>query len=83
MHLSGMQGEKGDAEMMDLDHVFKYHAPSQEQQAAYQELRESAKDLAATIQRLVPECADRWAAIRHVREAVMTANAGIALGGKL
>jgi hypothetical protein len=68
---------------MDLDNVFKYHAPSPEQQEKYAELRESAKDFAATVQRLIPECADRSAALRHIREAVMTANAAIALNGKL
>jgi hypothetical protein len=69
--------------MMNLDHVFKYHAPTEGQPEKYEELRASAKDFAAVIQRLVPECADQSAALRHVREALMTANAGISLGGKL
>lgn len=68
---------------MDLDHVFKYHAPTAGQPEKYEELRQSAKDFAATIQRLVPVCADQSAALRHVREALMTANAAIALDGKL
>lgn len=68
---------------VDLDNVFMYHAPTSDQLPKYEELRSSAKDFAATIQRLVPDCADRTAAIRKVREAVMTANAAIALEGKL
>lgn len=68
---------------MDLEHVFNYHSPKPEQRAKYEELRQSAKDFAATIQRLTPNCADQSAALRHVREAVMTANAAIALDGKL
>jgi hypothetical protein len=68
---------------MDLEHVFNYHPPTPEQRPKYEELRQSAKDFAATIQRLTPNCADQWAALRHVREAVMTANAAIALDGKL
>lgn len=69
--------------MINLDHVFTYHAPVDGQKEKYEELRASAKDFAATIQRLVPECADQSAAIRHIREALMTANAAISLDGKL
>lgn len=69
--------------MIDLDHVFTYHSPNTTQAAAYEELRQAAKDFAATVQRLVPECADQSAAIRHIREALMTANAAIALDGHL
>ncbi len=68
---------------IDLDNIFKYHAPKPEQLPIYEELRAAAKDFAATVQRLVPDCADRTAAIRKIREAVMTANAAVALEGKL
>lgn len=68
---------------MDIDHVFKYHAPSPDQVPKYEELREYAKMFADAIIRLTPACADQSAALRHVREAVMTANASIALGGRL
>jgi hypothetical protein len=68
---------------VDLDHVFAYHAPTSETLTKYNELRDAAKDFAAAIQRLTPSCADQSAAIRHVREALMTANAAIALEGRL
>lgn len=45
---------------------------------AYVAIRESAKALAHLLDKHVPECADKMAAIRKLREAVMTANAGIA-----
>jgi len=68
---------------VDLDHVFSYHSPTPAKAENYEELRASAKDFAATIQRLCPDCADQSAAIRLVREALMTANAAIALDGRL
>jgi hypothetical protein len=68
---------------MDLDHVFTYHRPSADQAVIYEKLRSSAKSFAQAIQELVPACADQSAALRHVREALMTANAAVALGGKL
>lgn len=64
-----------------LDSIFKYHAPDADQQVAYEKLRQSAKDFAAAIVDLTPPSADQTAAIRLVREAVMTANAAIALRG--
>ena len=57
---------------------FIYHAPKGDQQQRYVILRDQAKDLAFTILRLVPSCADRSAAIRKLRECIMTANAAIA-----
>lgn len=61
--------------------VFSYHAPTQDQVAKYNELRESAKAFAQSIVDNCPPSADRTAALRKVREAVMTANAAIALDG--
>lgn len=62
----------------EIDNWFKYHAPTPEQVERYTALRESAKQFAECIERNAPKCADRSAAIRKVREAVMTANAAIA-----
>ena len=47
-----------------------------------EKLRNSAKAFASAINELCPESADRTAAIRKVREAVMTANASVACKGK-
>ena len=70
---------------MDHDQIenwFTYHAPSSGQLQAYDELRNSAKNFAHIINKYCPESADKTAAIRKVREAVMTANASVACGGK-
>ncbi len=68
---------------MDLDNIFMYHAPSSDDLVAYEKLRSSAKSFAKAIIELTPASADQTAAVRKVREAVMTANAAIALKGKL
>lgn len=62
----------------DIHHFFTYHPPTPDRVEAYNELRKSAESFALTIFRYVPPGADKSAAIRKVREAVMTANAGIA-----
>jgi hypothetical protein len=64
-----------------LGDVFSYHAPSPEQIVQYQRIREGAKEFAKVILENTPRSADQTAAIRKVREAVMTANASIALRG--
>ena len=63
----------------ELDNIFKYHAPGGTQVARYSAIREAGKALAQTILACTPGCADQTAAIRKVREAVMTANAAIAI----
>ena len=68
---------------VDFVHVFKYHAPTDEQIAKYGALRAYARAFAEKIEELVPAGADRAAAIRKVREAMMTANSGIALNGRI
>jgi hypothetical protein len=65
-----------------FDNWFVYHAPTPDQIPKYNELREAAKTFAETIMRLTPNCADQSAAIRYVRNAVMTANAAIAMPQK-
>lgn len=66
----------------DLDNWFSYHAPSEDQRVAYEKLRSEARNFALAIIELTPPSADQTAAIRKVREAVMTANAAIACWGK-
>lgn len=62
-----------------LKEQFTYHAPRPDQIPRYQELRDAGRVLAEAIAACCPPCADTSAAIRKVREAVMTANAAIAL----
>lgn len=65
-----------------IDNWFTYHPPTSDQQVAYEKLRGAARDFANTVNELVPDSADKTAAMRKIREAVMTANAAIACGGK-
>jgi hypothetical protein len=62
----------------DVENYFTYHAPKQDQIPRYNEIRLKAKELAFVILELTPESADQTAAIRKLRECVMTANAAIA-----
>jgi hypothetical protein len=64
-----------------LDQLFKYHAPRGDAQLRYENLRSAAKSFAKAVLVNVPYGADRVEAIRKIREAVMTANAGVALNG--
>lgn len=62
-----------------LDDLFTYHPPTGDQPERYEAIRVKAKELAGLILEMTPGCADQSAALRKVREAVMTANAAIAL----
>lgn len=69
--------------MMDLQHIFSYHAPTPQKLEQYNTLRTAALVFAQAIVDNTPAGADQTAAVRKVREAVMTANASIALDGRL
>ena len=65
-----------------LDNWFTYHSPTPDQLPKYLAVREAGKAFASSIVANSPDCADTTAAVRKVREAVMTANQAIACGGK-
>lgn len=69
-------------EQAELDNIFSYHKPFGDQPARYEALRSKAKELGVLIIGLCPRSADRSAALRKLREAVMTANASIAINEK-
>lgn len=62
----------------EVNEWFTYHSPKEDQSDRYGLLRDHAKRLALKILANVPPCADRTAAIRKLRECIMTANAAIA-----
>jgi hypothetical protein len=70
------------AELEQLKNWFSYHPPVEEQVALYTAVREAGLVLGRAIMLCCPPSADRSAALRKAREAVMTANAAIACGGK-
>lgn len=65
-----------------LTNWFSYHPPIQDQAQRYAALRQAGLEMAKRIVELCPVSGDRDAAIRHVRDAVYSANASIACGGK-
>jgi len=67
----------------NVDDVFTYHPPGPGDPERYENIRAHAKALAQVILSETPQCADQQAALRHLREAVMTANAAIALKGAI
>ena len=67
----------------DLDNIFTYHSPTSDQVEQYSKIRNAAKEFARVVIENSPASSDQSTAIRKIREAVMTANAAIALSGKL
>jgi hypothetical protein len=66
-----------------ISQVFTYHAPTEDQIPKYEALRAAARQFAYAIFDNVPQCSDRTAAFRHLRECVMTANSAISLNGSI
>lgn len=66
----------------DLADIFTYHAPGPGDLEKYQNIRAAGLFMATVILDNTPFSPDQTVAIRKIREAVMTANASIALGGK-
>lgn len=69
-------------ELAQIDNWFTHHPPTTAQVEQYQRIRDEGHRFAAILTALIPPCPDRTVAIRKVREAVMTANAAIACGGR-
>jgi hypothetical protein len=64
----------------DLENWFTYRSPDPDQIPKYRAIREAALVFAEIVRDATPAGADQTAAIRKIREAVMTANAAIACG---
>lgn len=65
---------------IDLDDLFTYHRPSADEQRRLERINEAAKEFARVVLDNTPEGADQSCAIRHIRDARMTANASIVCG---
>jgi hypothetical protein len=64
-----------------VDAAFETQELSPEQHESMEKIKERAKELTYTILDECPSCADRSAALRKLREAVMTVNTAISLQG--
>jgi hypothetical protein len=62
----------------DIDNWFQYHTPNPTRVNRYTDLRIVAKGFAELFNKSVPDCADKTAAMRHLRETVMAMNLAIA-----
>jgi hypothetical protein len=67
----------------DPDYVFSHHHATPEKLAAFEAIHTSAKNFANTVLKSVPECDDRLAVLRLIREASMLACAAVSLEGRL
>lgn len=67
--------------LYNLDHIFKYHAPTPEQLVHYEKIRSAAKEFCKVILENTPSSQDQDQVIASIRQAVMFANASVALGG--
>lgn len=65
-----------------LDNWFTYHAPTSKHQEALIEVRSKAREFAQVIVENSLPGADQTAALRKLRECVMTVNASIVLDGE-
>ncbi|NJO82034.1 MAG: hypothetical protein HC828_04045 [Blastochloris sp.] len=63
---------------INLDELFTYHKPTGQQPQYYTRIREAGRKFAEELLACTPAGADQSAALRKIREAVMTANAAIA-----
>lgn len=63
----------------EVERLLTFQPPHRDQQARYEVIRNAGKALGVAIVLNTPASPDQSAAIRKVREAVMTANASIAL----
>jgi hypothetical protein len=64
-----------------IEDLFTYHAPEGHQAQQYEAIRNGAKAFAYIALENSPTSADQTAAIRKLRECVMTLNAAIATKG--
>ena len=62
-----------------INKIFTYHSPKQDQIPKYNSMREEARNLAQLIQAVCPESREKSLAITNLQQAIMWANASIAL----
>lgn len=65
--------------MYDIEKTFTYHAPNEEQQKRYTEIRAKAKELAYVLQAACPDSREKSLAMTKLQETVMMANAAVAI----
>lgn len=74
-----LKGGKMSIKKEDLENLFTYHPPKNDQASRYEKIRQAGKELSSIIIECCPECDDRDSAIQKIRMAIMSANAAIAI----
>lgn len=64
-----------------LDHVFTYHAPTEDQIERYRRIRAAGRHLAAALLADCPDSRERSLALTSVQQAVQWGNTSIATNG--
>ena len=65
-----------------IENTFTYHRPFGDQQVRYEEIRSKAKELAYVLNRCCPESREKSVAFTNLQQAIMWANASIAINEK-
>jgi hypothetical protein len=76
IYLFYMKGRDGMG--LDLDNIYKYHAPKEGQTTKYEAIRAKAKELAKLIETECPASREKSIAFTQLETAIMWANAAIA-----
>jgi hypothetical protein len=62
-----------------INRIFTYRAPFGDQPERYVKIRQAAKEFAHLVQDACPESREKSTALTHIQQAVMWANASIAI----
>lgn len=62
-----------------IENTFTYHAPKGDQPVRYEDIRRQARALAEVIARHCPDSREKSLALTNLQQAVMWANASIAI----
>ena len=65
-----------------IENIFTYHKPFGDQPERYVEIRQKARELAFTLEALCPESREKSIAMTNLQQAIMWANASIAINEK-
>ena len=66
----------------EIDNIFVYHKPFGNQAIRYEELRKKARELAEKVIMDCPDSREKSLAITNIQQAIMWANASIAINEK-
>lgn len=62
----------------DIEHIFKYHSPKDNQPERYEKIRAKAKELAVLYLDNCPDSRERSVALTNLEQSVFWANASVA-----